>query len=159
MGAQAVDGEPFLERRPAEALRIVGPPRGIQRVEVDAFPIGIGAVPAQAVQVFLRPAAPAPLPGRAGLESGDGLLGPARVEEPPPDRRRRGRALPLLARHEGDVGVHVPFAVGEVLQGPPHGRGPGIVAVRRRTLRQGGGQLGPERRDAGLAQRRENDRD
>ena len=129
---------------------------GDQRIDVDAFPLCVGTVPARTIEVIIvQVAARGALLRRGDLEGGNRLLGAARREQPPTDLSRLFRSSPVFIGHEGDVRIHILFPVGEVLQSTPHGCGAAIIVVGGSAFRHRSDQPGLERRDAALAQCRE----
>jgi hypothetical protein len=84
---------------------------------------------------------------------------PPRLEQPPANACSHGRTLAVHRRNEGDVRVHVPLAVGEVLQRASESTSLAVVAVRGGPLRQSGAEPLAQRRHACLAQSREHSPD
>jgi hypothetical protein len=130
--AQAFDGEMLLERCPAQLLGMLDLTGGHQRIDVDALPLCVGIMPAGAIEaVIVQVTARGALLRHGGLESGDGLVRAPCCQQPPTDLGGQTRADPVLAGHEGDVGILVSFTIREVLQSASHGGGAAIKMAAR----------------------------
>jgi hypothetical protein len=72
VGAQALDGEALLERRPAPLLGMLDLAGRDQRIDVDTLPLCIGTIPARTMELVQVAAGGARL-RRGDLKGGDGF--------------------------------------------------------------------------------------